>query len=143
MSNQPPHTLPPSEPNPNLKEFLIHIPDHTRSGTLSQRLAVRSEHLKALPPLLESGRILFGGATLREHPEAAQPEAQASQNAQPPPMTGSVMLVTGESEEEVRRFVAEDVYAKSGVWDVQGMTVWAFRTAVRRGVPVGEAVWGG
>jgi len=56
-------------------------------------------------------------------------------------MTGSVMLVTANSEEEVRRFVAEDVYTKSGVWDLEGMRIWPFRTAVRKGVEIGEKVW--
>lgn len=73
----------------------------------------------------------MGGATLSKHPE----------DGEAPEMTGSVMLVTAESEEEVRRFVAEDVYSKRGVWDLEAMRVWAFKTAVRRGVEVGERVW--
>lgn len=131
-----------------MKEYLVHIPDHTHPDTLSKRLAVRLDHLKAVPPLLESGRILFGGATLKEHPERGEARAASDKDKQdgkggpdPPPMTGSVLLITAESEEEARKFVAEDVYAKSGVWNVEGMTVWAFRTAARRGVPVGEPPW--
>lgn len=56
-------------------------------------------------------------------------------------MMGSVMLVTADSEEEVRRLAAEDVYTKSGVWDIERITIWPFRTAVRKGVEVGEKVW--
>jgi len=73
----------------------------------------------------------MGGATLSKHPEGGEA----------PDMTGSVMLVTANSEEEVRRFVAEDVYTKSGVWDLEGMRIWPFRTAVRKGVEIGEKVW--
>jgi uncharacterized protein len=73
----------------------------------------------------------MGGATLSKHPKGGEA----------PDMTGSVMLVTAESEEEVRRFVAEDVYTKSGVWDLESMRIWPFRTAVRKGVEIGEKVW--
>lgn len=134
--------------SPAKNEYLVHIPDHTDPETLSRRLAARPLHLKALPPLLESGRILFGGATLEEaEAENTQPDEQTPAGAGGGPgglrMTGSVMLVRAESEDEVRRLVRGDVYAQHGVWDVEGMRVWRFRTAVRRGVPVGEEPWGG
>jgi uncharacterized protein len=111
------------------KEFLVHLPDHPNS--LPTRLSVRSAHLASTKPALVSGKVLMGGATLSKHPEGGEA----------PDMTGSVMLVTAESEEEVRRFVAEDVYTKSGVWDLESMRIWPFRTAVRKGVEIGEKVW--
>lgn len=58
-----------------------------------------------------------------------------------PDMTGSVMLIMAESEEEVRRFAAEDVYTRSGVWDMDAIKIWPFKTAVRKGVEVGEKPW--
>ncbi|KAF7506204.1 hypothetical protein GJ744_012184 [Endocarpon pusillum] len=123
------------------KEWLVHLPDHTDPSTLAKRVSVRGDHLSGIGPALASGRLLFGGATLSAHPEAEEGGGGAASAPPPPPMTGSVMLVTAESEEEVREFVRADVYARSGVWDVQKMTVWPFRTAVRRGVEVGGEVW--
>ncbi len=73
----------------------------------------------------------MGGATLSKHPKEGES----------PDMTGSVMLITAESEEEVRRFAAEDVYTKSGVWDMDAIRIWPFRTAVKKGVEVGGKVW--
>jgi uncharacterized protein len=118
-----------SSSSKSAKEYLVHLPDHPNS--LSTRLSVRPAHLASTKPAVASGKILLGGATLSKHPE----------DGEAPDMTGSVMLVTAESEEEVRRFVAEDVYSKSGVWDLEGMRVWPFRTAVRKGVEIGEKVW--
>ncbi len=135
---------PKPEPKPKApKEWLVHLPDHADPSTLEKRLSVRPNHLSGIKPALASGQLLFGGATLSHHPDDSKAEGNpdASKGAEKPQMTGSVMLVTAESEEEVREFVRGDVYARSGVWDVQNMRVWAFRTAVRRGVEVGEKAW--
>lgn len=138
-TNASPATGSSSEAQPRPKrEYLVHLPDHTTPSTLATRLSVRADHLSGIRPALASGRLLFGGATLSAHPDPAEGGAAPP----PPPMTGSVMLVTAESEEEVREFVRADVYATTGVWDVQRMTVWPFRTAVRSGVEVGGVVWG-
>lgn len=124
MSSLSASTTPPQQ-----KEWLVLLPDHPNA--LSKRLSVRAQHLNGVAPGLASGQVLLGGATLSKHPDRDEP----------PDMTGSVMLVTAESEEEVRRFVAEDVYTKSGVWDMERVTIWPFRTAVRKGVEVGGKVW--
>jgi uncharacterized protein len=118
-----------SQPTSSQKEWLVLLPDHPNS--LSKRVSVRQEHLTGVKPTVASGKVLFGGATLSKHP--AEGES--------PDMTGSVMLMTAESEEEVRRFAAEDVYTKSGVWDMGGIKIWPFRTAVRKGVEVGAKAW--
>lgn len=95
------------------------IPDYADS--LHKRLAVRPKHLEKLRPHVESGDVVFGGASLKAHPkEGEQPD-----------MTGSVMLIKAESEKAVREWVAGDEYTKGGVWDVEKMQVIPFRCAVR------------
>jgi uncharacterized protein len=147
-------------------EYLVLIPDydHDHPATLSTRLSLRPAHLSSIRPYLASGKLLLGGATLSKHPapdtgtedreklgdgggggvaaaHTTTAAAAAAAAAPPPDMTGSVMLVRARSEEEVRSFVADDVYARGGVWDLGRVRVWPFRTAVRAGVEVGGRVW--
>src|SRR4051812_7019554 len=57
----------------NKKEYLVMIPDHPNS--LQKRIAVRPKHLEKLKPHLESGDVVFGGATLSAHPkDGEQPD---------------------------------------------------------------------
>ena len=107
---------------PSQNEWLIHIPDHASS--LSKRLAARPAHLTNLKPRIASGQVVFGGATLSSQP---QPGEQ-------PQMTGSMMLIKAETEEEVRNLLQEDEYTKQGAWDIENAKVWAFKCAVRTGL---------
>jgi len=100
-------------------EWLVQIPDHPSS--LEKRLAVRAAHLEALKPNIDSGTVVFGGATLSKQP--AEGEVLD--------MTGSVMLIKAESEEKVREFLRGDAYTKGGAWDVDKAKIWPFRCAVR------------
>jgi uncharacterized protein len=100
-------------------EYLVILPDHANS--LHKRLAVRPRHLEKLTPHVQSGDVVFGGATLSRHPkEGEQPD-----------MIGSAMLIKAESEEAVRVWLANDEYAKGGVWNVDEAKIYPFRCAVR------------
>lgn len=100
-------------------EYLVQIPDHPNA--LDKRLAVRAEHLKNISPKVQSGQVVMGGATLAKQP------AEGEQ----PAMTGSVMIVKADSEEEVRKLIENDVYVKGGAWDIEKMKIWNFKSAVR------------
>ena len=39
------------------------------------------------------------------------------------PFRGSMIIYTGETKEEIRALIKEDVYAKSGVWDVHNAQI--------------------
>ena len=98
-------------------EYLVQIPDIP--NTLEKRLAVRPQHLKDVTPKIEAGQMVFGGAMLSKQPkEGEQPD-----------MTGSVMIVKADSEQEVKDMLENDVYAKAGAWDVQNAKIWNFKTA--------------
>lgn len=47
------------------------------------------------------------------------------------------MLVLAESREEVLEILRADQYTKSGVWDLEGTKIYAFKTALRRGLEGG------
>ena len=53
------------------------------------------------------------GATLTQQPGPGES----------PQMSGSVMIKKAESEEEVREWLRSDIYAKSGVWNVDGAKI--------------------
>ncbi|KAJ9607876.1 hypothetical protein H2200_007955 [Cladophialophora chaetospira] len=101
------------------REWLVHIPDHPNA--LDKRLAVRPKHLENLKPKIDAGIVVFGGATLSKHPSEGEG----------PDMTGSVMLIKANSEEEVKEFLENDAYTKGGAWNPKEAKIWPFRSAVR------------
>ncbi|KAB8069400.1 hypothetical protein BDV29DRAFT_182834 [Aspergillus leporis] len=102
------------------KEFLVLLKD--RPGALSKRVEVRQKHLEKIQPLIDAGTIVVGGATFDSH------DATEGEN---PQMTGSMLIVVSESIEDVRKIVEDDVYATSGVWDLERTKILPFRTTVR------------
>lgn len=58
----------------------------------------------------------MGGATLSEHPS---PGATGI-----PPMNGSALIVVSDTKEEVLELLRGDIYARSGVWDVDNATLY-------------------
>jgi len=103
-------------------EYLVILPD--RAGALPDRMKVRPDHLKALTPDVQSGFWVFGGAMLDE------PHVESS--GQGPKIKGSIMLAVAESEEEVWEKLKGDVYATSGVWEMDKVQVIPFKSAVRK-----------
>jgi hypothetical protein len=58
-------------------EYLVTIPDHANS--LDKRLAARPKHLANLKPHIESGKVVFGGASLSRQPaEGEAPDMTVS-----------------------------------------------------------------
>lgn len=100
-------------------EWLCQVPD--KSNALQNRLAARPEHLKDLKPRIDSGVVVFGGATLSE-----QPAGEGT-----PAMNGSVLLIKADTKEEVLQILKNDPYTKNGAWDVENATITPFKSAVR------------
>ncbi|XXH04512.1 hypothetical protein Hte_010928 [Hypoxylon texense] len=104
-----------------LNDFLVNIPD--KPGVIATRVGNVGTHMARLKGLVETGTIVMSGPTLAAHPKSAD-EGLA--------INGSAWLVRAGSEEEVRAVVADDVYAKLGVWDLDNVTVTPFKCAVRK-----------
>ncbi|EZF73244.1 hypothetical protein H105_04851 [Trichophyton soudanense CBS 452.61] len=105
---------------PSKKEWIVMLPD--KPGMLAKRVGVRNTHLQNLGPILESGFLKMGGSTLDHHP---------AEGENPPPMNGSTLIVAAEGVEEIREILSKDIYATSGVWDLDNMKIILFKCAIR------------
>ncbi|KAJ6007622.1 hypothetical protein N7540_011598 [Penicillium herquei] len=101
-------------------EFLCILPD--KPGAQAKRIEVRPAHLEGVKPLVASGSIVAGGAMLNSHP--AEGESLS--------FKGSMMLAVAENEAEVRALLENDIYARSGVWDLENSQIIPFKSAVRQ-----------
>lgn len=45
---------------------------------------------------------------------------------------GSALIVMADTKEEAVKFVTDDIYARSGVWNTDAMTIFPFKSAVRQ-----------
>ncbi|KAK8176977.1 hypothetical protein IWX90DRAFT_482024 [Phyllosticta citrichinensis] len=136
-------------------EWLVVLPD--KPGVLEKRVRVRGQHIAAIASAYPSDFWLVAGALLERAPheiaadsnpsnpsnsnsdsnsDSKATDAAAADTAapQPPPlpMQGSAGLVWASSAEEIRRLLSGDVYAREGVWDMERLQCWAFKSAVRR-----------
>ncbi|PLN85091.1 hypothetical protein BDW42DRAFT_161623 [Aspergillus taichungensis] len=105
------------------KEFLCILPD--KDGALELRKQVRPTHIEGIKPLVESGRMVLGGAMLNDHPT----------DSQGPSFKGSTIIYTGENVDDVRKIIEDDIYATSGVWDLEKVQIIPFVSAVRVAKP--------
>lgn len=106
---------------PRTYEWLVVIPD--KPGALAKRLEVRPQHFEGLTKLKESGQFKMGGAVLEEMP----PDDEVSSMK----FSGSTLMVVAESKQAVIDLVKDDVYVKSGVWDLEKAMIWPAKIAFR------------
>ncbi|KAF2223398.1 hypothetical protein BDZ85DRAFT_197139 [Elsinoe ampelina] len=100
-------------------EWLVLMKD--KPNSLEARMKVRPQHLEELKPQVESGLWVFGGATLNAPPSDGKLD-----------IYGSCMLGIAETKEEILNRLKQDVYAKSGVWDIENVQIIPFKCAVRK-----------
>ncbi|KAI1925092.1 hypothetical protein LOZ58_005057 [Ophidiomyces ophidiicola] len=100
-------------------DWIVVVHDR-KDSTLERRMAARDQHIGNLGPLIDSGLLKMGGAILKNHPK----EGEA------PPMNGSALIVSADTEEEIREALSNDVYAKTGVWDLNNIEIYPFRCAL-------------
>ncbi|TPX06907.1 uncharacterized protein E0L32_002403 [Thyridium curvatum] len=102
-------------------EWLVVVPDVP--GALQKRLDVRPQHFAGITEHVKSGKIVMGGAILDDVPVDDQPTSLK--------FAGSTLQIVASSRDEVVEFIRGDVYAKSGVWDVEKAQIWPLKAAVR------------
>ncbi|KAF2151292.1 YCII-related domain-containing protein [Myriangium duriaei CBS 260.36] len=103
-------------------DWLVQTP--ANAADQQTRIDVRPAHLEHNKPLIEGGKLLFGGPALAHQPKTPDDLA----------VVGSIMLIRAESEQEVREMIRQDPYAKAGFWDAEGASVTPFRCVVRKGL---------
>ncbi|KAL4921204.1 hypothetical protein BDW62DRAFT_141217 [Aspergillus aurantiobrunneus] len=118
------------------KEFLCILPD--KPGAQAKRLEVRSyalvpsfsfsfallylQHLEGVKPLVDAGKVVVGGAMFNNaHPAEGET----------PSFKGSMLIYTVETEEDAWELIRNDIYVKSGVWNLDAAQVIPFKSAVR------------
>ncbi|KAK7721885.1 hypothetical protein SLS63_009410 [Diaporthe eres] len=106
---------------PRTYEWLVVVPD--KPGALARRLEVRPQHFEGLTKLKESGAFKMGGAVLEEMP----PDDEVSSMK----FSGSTLMVVAESKQAVIDLIKDDIYVKSGVWDLEKVMIWPAKIAFR------------
>ncbi len=109
---------------PRLNRYLVVAEDHADAGANARRFEVRERHLEQARNGKRVGRIELGGALLRKDFN------QIDQEVGPGPhMGGSVLVVLGESIEDVRARVMQDEYVQGNVWNVDALKIYPFLQA--------------
>jgi len=103
-------------------EWLVIVPD--KPDVLPKRLEVRTKHLDAVMPRSKTGQVVMGGSFLSDIPKEGET----------PDMIGSSLVVVASTKEEVLELLKGDIYTTSGVWDLDKVRIWPFRTAIRNGL---------
>ncbi|KAI1344788.1 hypothetical protein F5Y15DRAFT_410484 [Xylariaceae sp. FL0016] len=106
-----------SAPPPGKYEWLIVVPD--KPGTLQKRLELLPKHSEALKPMLESSMLKTGDKPADDNDPTTYD------------LCGSTMVLVAESKQEVQEFLSKDIYATSGVWDVDNALIWAAKIVFR------------
>ncbi|KAK7431896.1 hypothetical protein QQZ08_001515 [Neonectria magnoliae] len=94
-------------------EFLVVVPD--RPDVLEQRLKVRHLHFENMTPFVKDGSWKMGGALLNSVPKDDDPASLD--------FMGSTLVCVAESVEQVREQLSKDIYATSGVWDMEKVSM--------------------
>ncbi|KAI8725447.1 hypothetical protein NCS52_00115800 [Fusarium sp. LHS14.1] len=106
---------------PGKYEFLVVVPD--KPGVREKRLEVRHLHFSNMLPNVENGSWKTGGALLNSVPKDDSPDSLD--------FMGSTLVCVAKSVEEVREQLSKDIYATSGVWDMDKIQIYPFRAAFR------------
>lgn len=88
----------------------------------SDRSTCSEEHFAGIPPLVEQGKIVCGGALYNE---PTTPGAE-------PTSAGSHLQVVADTKEEVLELIHKDIFAKNGIWDLENIIIYRFGCAVRQ-----------
>ncbi|KAF4334791.1 hypothetical protein FBEOM_11378 [Fusarium beomiforme] len=106
---------------PGKYEFLVVVPD--KPNVREKRLEVRGIHFKNMTPNVENGSWKMGGAILNSVPKDDSVDSLD--------FAGSTLVCIAESVEEVRDQLSKDIYATSGVWDMDKVQIYPFKAAFR------------
>lgn len=84
-----------------MKQYVITAYDHTDEGALDRRMQVRPKHLEGAARLRQTGNYVLGGAILDDAGR----------------MTGSVMVLQFDTDEELEAWKATEPYIVENIWE--------------------------
>ncbi len=117
-----------------LNRYLVVAEDYADAGANARRFEVRERHLEQAQNGKRAGRIELGGALLRKDFNQIDEEQGPG-----PHMGGSVLVVLGESIEDVKQRVLQDEYVQGNVWDVEKLRIYPFLQAPLVAASVADA----
>ncbi|KAF4961423.1 hypothetical protein FGADI_277 [Fusarium gaditjirri] len=94
-------------------EWIVLIPD--TGGSLETRMRVRQTHIKDMLQHIDSGLFQMGGGTLAGNT-----------------VDCSAIIARAKSEADIISVLKTDIYARSGVWDLDKIQFIPFRCVYRR-----------
>ena len=94
-----------------MPQYLIIAEDGHDENALERRMTARPSHLENATRLKASNQFIIGGAVLNDQEK----------------MTGSVMIMDFESEQELHKWLEEEPYVNGDVW--KKITVKRFKVA--------------
>ncbi|KAJ1326416.1 hypothetical protein MN608_07863 [Microdochium nivale] len=109
-------------PAPGKVEWLVVVPD--KPGTKAKRLEVRPQHFAGLQRHLDAGAMKTGGAYFNTKPEGDDPKEWD--------FAGSTIVIEAASRDEIVEMLKADIYASSGVWDVDNAQILPAKFAFRK-----------
>ena len=95
-----------------MKQYMVTAFDYTDEGAVERRMNVRPSHLNGVKTLKENGNFLIGGAMLNDEDK----------------MTGSMMVLQFENEEELKVWQQNEPYITQNIWE--SVDIKPFRVAV-------------
>ncbi|KAH8169301.1 YCII-related domain-containing protein [Sarocladium implicatum] len=102
-------------------EYLVIVPD--KPDMRAKRLEVRPKHFEGLEALKATGNWKMGGALFNSTPEGADPSQWD--------WMGSTLVAEADSKQEIIDILSKDIYATSGVWDMEKIQIHPFKCAFR------------
>ncbi|UZJ56832.1 hypothetical protein CBS101457_006152 [Exobasidium rhododendri] len=120
-----------------LNRYVVIAEDYPGPSALARRLEVRERHLEQAAKGKEVGRIEMGGGLLKTDFKDIDEELGPTSA-----LAGSLLIVQGESIEDVRSRLNQDEYVRAGVFDPSKIRIFPFlRSLTEQSVSVGnEAV---
>ncbi|EXL70097.1 hypothetical protein FOPG_14047 [Fusarium oxysporum f. sp. conglutinans race 2 54008] len=94
-------------------EWIVLIPDI--EGSLETRMRVRETHIKDMIRHIDSGLFQMGGGTLAGNT-----------------VDGSAIIARAKSEADIMSVLKTDIYARSGVWNLEKIKFIPFKCVYRR-----------
>lgn len=84
----------------------------------ADRTAVRPQHVAAIPETVNKGIVTSAGAIYHDVEKTK--------------FAGSAFHLIAESKEEIIEFLKQDIYYKSGIWDIESVVAHPIGVAVRK-----------
>ncbi|SCU93303.1 LAMI_0E13894g1_1 [Lachancea mirantina] len=86
----------------------------------SDRSQARPEHLAGIPPLVQAGKLVCAGAIYHDVIDG-----------KPANFAGSHLQIVADTKEEALEVVKNDIFAKTGIWDLENILIYPFGCATR------------